>query len=153
MPHSKCVWGLRPNPGDEWPRHATHKEKEGGDPPASLERKIQVHRGPKTQFKRLPILWHTHLTINHRSEEIPEERTSYLLESFQNTFQVFISPEEIRKGPFHRVKVSQGLLLLHGQLLEAFLRGHTCPLLIFCESQSKAKAHSINKQLAAALLS
>lgn len=62
---------------------------------------------------------------------------AYLLESFQHAFQVFVSPEEIRKGPFNRVQVSQGLLLLHRQLLETLLRGHARPLLIFWEPQVK----------------
>lgn len=116
---------------------------------------LQTNRDPKSLFKRLPPhLWHIHLKIHYQENTLvrrfQKERTCYLLEPFQNTFQVFVSPEEIRKGPFHRIQVGQGLLLLHGQLLEAFLRGHACPLFIFCEGQSKAMAYSINTRLAAA---
>ena len=112
-------------------------------------------QGPRFPASGPPHLGHMGLTT-HLQEDTPPRRQKakdrYLLEPFQDALQVLVSPEQVGQGPFHRVEVGQGLLLLHGQLLEALLRAHACPLFIFCESRSE-NTHSPNGQFTAALLS
>lgn len=43
---------------------------------------------------------------------------SHLAEALQNIFHLLITSEEVGQGLFHRVEVSQGLVLLHDQLLD-----------------------------------
>lgn len=46
----------------------------------------------------------------------------HLAEALQHILHLLITPEEVRKRLFNRVEVSQGLVLLHDQLLDGVVR-------------------------------
>lgn len=63
---------------------------------------------------------------------------THLAEAFQDLLHLLVSPEEVSQRLFHRVQVSQGLLLLEDQLLHSLVGDRFLSLFILWQERQKS---------------